>query len=414
MIKSSALSSTKERRPTQRTVFFTVLLITGVVFAATATWSLPYHGDAFTNAVTGWYVGNTGSPIADGYAPVATPEQRGNFSWFVPSPRGPVSQYPPGAAFLPAVFYAVTPGDAVPAPMSGNNRPDLAPVEVPLPPLWPATLSSVLATAVSCAVLAVVFRRLGATSRQAVWAGLISAFATTAWSVAANMSWTHGPAMLAIALGLLAASSDRWVLAGLSFGFGVLVRPHIAVIAALVGIWVSLARRDWRPATRVGLGSGAGLLSLLTYNSWLWSRLTVSGGYGDGFADRFVGSSLSWFANNIFGAIFDPLRGLLVWSPFLIVLVWGGLARRKTPPDWVNASAVGGLLYLLIQLRANRFSGGDGHFAYRYPLEMLTAAAPWLFVAYQAWVSERPFAARIFRVLVLAALVGQALGSIIT
>src|SRR5690606_24249235 len=105
---------------------------------------------------------------------------------------------------------------------------------------------------------------------------------------------------------------------------------------------------------------------------------TVSGGYGDGFTDRFGSSSASWFLANVLGALFDPRRGLLLWAPFLILLFPLGFAARKSMPDRASAAAVGGLIYLLIQLRANRFSGGDGYFAYRYPLEALTAAGPWL------------------------------------
>src|SRR5690606_29871789 len=82
-------------------------------------------------------------------------------------------------------------------------------------------------------------------------------------------------------------------------------------------------------------------------------------------------------------------RGMLIWAPYLVVLVPIGIKTRKQMPDWVSAAAVGGILYLLIQLRANRFSGGDGHFAYRYPLETLTAAAPWAFLSYTNGIGKQ-------------------------
>src|SRR5690606_6780994 len=104
------------------------------------------------------------------------------------------------------------------------------------------------------------------------------------------------PAMLAISLAILGAASERWFLSGLGFGLAILVRPHIAVIAATIGIWVGVTRRDWKPTALTALGSSAGLVALLAYNYWLWSAITISGGYGDVFADRFVNSSLAWFA----------------------------------------------------------------------------------------------------------------------
>src|SRR5690606_8043078 len=166
------------------------------------------------------------------------------------------------------------------ADMTGNNRPDLAPVTVPVPALWPATLSAVIVTAAAGGFLALTARSMGATFRTAVAAGLVAGLGTTAWAVAANMSWTHGPAMLAIAAGVYAASRKRWLLSGLAFGAGVLVRPHIAVIAAALGIGAVLRDRRLEPISKVALGSGAGLVALLAYNYWLWNTWTISGGYG--------------------------------------------------------------------------------------------------------------------------------------
>lgn len=399
---------------TPRRIFFMVFGLLAVVYAATATWAMPYHGDAFTNAVTAWHIGDKGTVIANDYAELTSEDQRGNFAWFVASPRGPVSQYPPGAALTAAPFYSVFPTAPTWAAMWGNNRPDLPPVELPVPPVWPATLSAVLVTSLACAFLALTFLELGATSYVAALAGVVSGTATTAWSVAANMSWTHGPAMLAISLGVFAASKNRWLLSGIALGFGILTRPHVAVIAAAIGVWTSIARKSWQPLIQVGLGSACGLTALLGYNYWLWSQMTISGGYGDHFTSQFMNASTSWFLKNVVGALFDLSHGLVPWAPFLAVLVWGGIAARAKAPDWTIGVAIGGALYLLFQLRANRFSGGDGHLAYRYPLEALTAAAPWLMCAYQNWVAGRPLARRTFRLLTLTAVAGQLIAGILT
>jgi len=46
---------------------------------------------------------------------------------------------------------------------------------------------------------------------------------------------------------------------------------------------------------------------------------------------------------------------------------------------------------LLVQFRLNRYSGGDGFWSYRYPIEAVVAAAPALSVAAQRlWTSGRP------------------------
>jgi len=339
-------------------VFLTVFIPLVLLFGVTAQWTLPYHIDPLTNAITGWYWAETGSPIATEHAAYATPEHRGNLGWLVPSPRGPVSQYPVGSALLPAVAYFLAPTSRTSAVMSGTENPQAGSVEVPMPPVWPATLSSVLATAAACAVLALVYRRLGGSAKQAVVAGLFSGIATTAWAVASAASWTHGPAILFIALGLWAASDSRWLLTGLAFGVALTIRPHIAAIVACIGIAAAIGDRRWKPVLLAGLGSSLGLVALISFNYWLWATFTITGGYSTELRENLLTGGWLSFIGNVWGAVVDLRHGLLVWAPFLVLAVPAAFIVRRTSPRWALGAAVGGLLYLLIQLRANRFSGG--------------------------------------------------------
>src|SRR5690606_6698356 len=141
--------------------------------------------------------------------------QHGNAAWFEESPEGePVSQYPPGAALVVGLFYAVAPVEMEMVRYQGSTRPDLAPVDVPLPPLWPATHSAVIVTALACATLGLTFYELSRSPRAAIAGGLLAGLATGAWAVAARMSWMHGPAMLAVALAMLGLQRQRWGWAG--------------------------------------------------------------------------------------------------------------------------------------------------------------------------------------------------------
>jgi hypothetical protein len=392
-------------------VFLTVFVPLVLLFGGTAQWTLPYHIDPLTNAITAWYWAETGSPIATEHSDYATPEQRGNLGWFVPSPRGPVSQYPVGSAILPAVVYFLSSTSRTSVVMTGTENPQAGSVEVPMPPVWPATLSSVLATAGACAVLAMVYRRVGGTAKQAILAGLFSGVATTAWAVASTASWTHGPAMLLIALGLLAASHRKWLLTGIAFGGALTIRPHISVIIACIGVAVGLSHRRWKPVVLAGAGSTLGLVALISFNYWLWGTFTVTGGYSTAFRENLVAGDWSWFLGNVWGALVDGRHGLLVWAPFLLLALPAAFMVKKKSPGWALGAAVGGLLYLLVQLRANRFSGGGGHFAYRYPLEALAAAAPLLFLGYIHWILPRSRMNRIFLGLGIAAMAGQAIAA---
>ncbi|MFB3110323.1 MAG: hypothetical protein ACE1Y8_04130, partial [Acidimicrobiia bacterium] len=89
-----------------RSPFLLVFIPLALIYIATASYALVgYHIDAFTNAVTGWHIGMTGSVVLPDYEEATRPEQVGNIAWIVESPRGPVSQYPPGAALLSAPLY---------------------------------------------------------------------------------------------------------------------------------------------------------------------------------------------------------------------------------------------------------------------------------------------------------------------
>jgi hypothetical protein len=110
---------------------------------------------------------------------------------------------------------------------------------------------------------------------------------------------------------------------------------------------------------------------------------------------------------NVWGALFDISHGLIVWAPFLLILFPGIPSVWKQAPDWVKGAAIGGAVYLLVQLKANRFSGGEGHFGYRYPLEALMAAAPLFALSAQRWVWSRALSRKILLVFTALAAVAQ-------
>lgn len=166
-------------------------------------------------------------------------------------------------------------------------------------------------------------------------------------------------------------------------------------------------QRDLKQVLRIGAGSTLGLAGLLWFNWWLWGEVSVTGGYGSGFTGRFLDPEAMGFAENVVRAFVDPTHGLIVFSPFLLVLVPGLRRAWRATPAWAKGAAIGGALYLLIQFKANRFSGGDGFTGYRYPLEALTAVAMLLFLAYRWWVAKRPMMVRLFWACVGAAVVFQ-------
>jgi len=369
------------------------------IYLLTATWSYPLINDAATNSVAAWSLATEQSVYLEGYEPLQ--DYYGWYGWFVPAGDSVVSKYPPGAALLATPFYAVWPQEAEIATFELEDIPeewrleDQASLAIPFVPIGPGALTAALTTAVAMGFLAVGLMRLGGSPWAAVAGAYLGGLGTGAWPVAADQLWQHGPAMMWIALALVL--SDTSLLgSGFAYGAAILTRPPLAIIAACTGLMRSLRARSWRPALMVGVGASAGLALFLAYNWWVFGEPSISAGYGEGFQEKFVSiSSIGLYLRTLFDATFSSEVGIFIWSPFLLVLLPGLRAGWWASPSWAQGSAIGAVVYLLVQFKANRATGGL-FLGYRYPLEALMAAAPVLFLSYRERIANRPVLERAF------------------
>jgi alpha-1,2-mannosyltransferase len=221
-------------------------------------------------------------------------------------------------------------------------------------------------------------------------------------------------------LGLLAAAGGRYLPSGLSMGAAVLTRPHLNFVPILTGFGYLRRGRLWRPAVLIWAGSSVGFLGLLTYNWILYGRLTLVGGYSSKTAGAGTGTTHlglrgvgpGGFLDNVAGTMLSPSRGVLVLTPFLLLLIPGLRPAWKAAPQWARYPAVGGLVYLGSQLWLDHLSGGYGFYSYRVPIESLTLAAPLLAMAYLRWTAERAWRRRAFALSAAASVGMQSLGAI--
>jgi hypothetical protein len=391
-------------------LFALVTLPLLVLYLLTASWTLPQSVDTITNVFTASELGTHGDVYLDDQAGLVAPEYLRTYAWVVPAGDSAVSQYPPGAAALAAPLYAVWPADSKTVTVF-NDAVDLEPVDVVVPPLAPAAITASVVAAITVGLLALVFRRL-TDSTTALIAAYVFGLGTGIWSVAADSLWQHGPAMLWITAGTLLSAEHR-IWSGFAFGAGVLTRPHTALVAAGNGLYQSWGKRSLWPAIQVGTGAAIGLAGLIAFNAVVFGSPSITGGYSSVFADRAASMNMLSWAGNVVLALVHPLRGLLVYSPFLILLIPGLPSAWRQAPSWARGSAVGGLAYILLQLKANRYSGGDTFWGYRYPLEMLAATAPLLLLSYTEWVQKQSaMMKRIFVYAVGASVVITAIGAI--
>ncbi len=368
-----------------------VALLTVALFALyllSASYSNPYGTDAFTNAAQARAFADDQDPILEELDGMEAGELQGVVAWFTESPEGTTSQYPPGTALWAAPFYLADSSYEIVTLYhdGGTNGQKRIPIDIAVPSTYvPAAIAAALSVSIAIGLLGLTLAPQ-MSERSCLAAMAVSGLGTGAWSVAADEIWQHGPAMMCISAGNYFASRDRFVLSGLTFGAAILVRPHTAVIAACVGLAIGIRRRSIREVLVMGCTSALGLAALLGYNKAVFGSYSISGGYSGVFTDRFANSSLLLLAERLVQSLVHVRVGMLWTSPFLGFAFVAAMRRRKSAPDWAVGAAIGGVLYLIIQYRANRVTGGAGFFGYRYPLEALMAAGPMLAFALTDWL----------------------------
>jgi hypothetical protein len=391
-IAFAKLGSRIERMP-NRALWLAVFLPLFVLYFLTASTSLPYHIDPLTNVFTAWKLGTEGTVYLDEYAEVEGPDFYGVTNWLVRGRGRPVSKYPPGAAILAAPGYRIY-GEAKETSVRFFNPSARSSITVRflLPSLVPAAVAAALSVAVGLATLAVSIRPHTTTIRTLGGAATVG-MGTGLWLVAADALWQHGPSIMWLALGLLALRSKRHLLAGAMFAIALLSRPQVAIIVAIVGLGVAWSERSQRVLFKIGGASAAGLGAYVLYNLAIFGSPLPheSGGY---FLEAAVTNTVANTLSKLANALFDPSRGLLTMSPFLVTLLPGVPTAWRRAPSWMKWAALGGIVYFVLQIRANIWGGGLEH-SYRYPLEMVIALAPLLAIAYQTWAAERTLARRV-------------------
>jgi hypothetical protein len=355
-----------------------------VVYLATG-WSGPRENtDVQAADTSAWQLGQHGTLDLSNY--------HGRIDWVVHVGSALYTNRFPGVIAAGAPFYALL-GDP-------GRRSYL-----------PGTVAAATWTAAAVALSLLVFLRL-ASPRTALLAALVLGFATPTWSVSADGLWTHGPNQFAILLGLLLLANNRFAASGLSFAVSILIRPHMAIASAAIGIWHSRERRAWRVLVAFGIMGVVGTAALLAYNHALFGTWSVLGGY-DKSQLQASGVGPLGFVVNVAGALISPQRGVLLLTPFLWMLLPGLPGAWKSAPSWVRSAAVGGLAYALVQLYLLPFMGGHAFYSFRTMIEPLTLAAPLLLVSYQSWTARHPVRRAIFFGLVWLSFSYHAFGAVL-
>lgn len=314
-------------------------------------------GDHYPAALTAWSIATTGSADVSPFVEAREP------LWLFAVGDAVVTNRFAGAVLYAVPFYAV----------AGLFTDQFS--------MWPGIVAA--STMASAAVLLMWAALLPMGRRVAIGAAAVFGLGSATFAVSADTQWSHAPAQAALAAAVLALTRGRLGWAGVALGLAVAVRPHLAVAAAIIGLWMAASDRSWRPAVRIGAGAVPGVLVLLTYNGLVHDRFWPTNGLersADDVAwgDSGGGEGLASLPENLLGTLASPGRGILVLYPVLVLLAFWLPAGWRRASAAERAAALGGLGYLLAQLTLNRYSGGWWFFGSRLTIEPLTLAFPLL------------------------------------
>lgn len=183
---------------------------------------------------------------------------------------------------------------------------------------------------------------------------------TQNWTIAGQAMWQHTPLMLCVVM-LLFVEYHRnhapgWIgsiLQGALLGIGTAVRPTAALLVAPFGLYVLLTRGRKTIAYAAGVFLGY-LPFFVIYVSVFGS---VLGPYKPAPDPQYWQSD---YLVAILGNLVSPVRGVLVYEPFVALAVFGffGRARTRSDASLRLALAAWFLLHLLLVSRFTHWWGG--------------------------------------------------------
>lgn len=358
-----------------------------LIYGVTASRSA-LSNDVWTTYFASWRLASTGSPWIEG---VRIPELDNNpikDVWVLHAANGhTVIGRSPGAVLAGMPGYLLTQGTHM----------SLA------PGAWTAALLTALSVTLMFLAL-----RCHLPDRVALLATCAFAFTTPIWSVAANGIWPQTVTVLGVCGMAWASTTGRWWWVGIFGGIALWGRLHALLIVATLGLFLGWRHRNPHILLKVAGTSATFLATLSIWTRWMYGTWNPTGSYDS--------SALSGYAREYryspaaqLGVWIAPDRGLLIWTPVMLLLAPAVARSWRDLPDWSRSLVWGGLIYTVIQSALSSFMGGDAFYGYRYGLEFLSCATPALALASPHMGG---FARRVIGPVLAVQFVGIALGSI--
>ena len=184
-------------------------------------------------------------------------------------------------------------------------------------------------------------------TRIAFLAAIAYGLATGVWSTASLAMWTHTPAVLGFAVTLWALTTGRAAVAGVAAAAACFSRPATAPAVALLGLYLAhRALRDgWDSAgaaqrrmdvLRFSAAAAFTGLTGVLYNYWLFNNAVGGAPFRTGYWVEELGTNGMFTGSlsvGLAGLTVSPSRGILIFSPIVLMAVYGAARAWKSPID---------------------------------------------------------------------------------
>jgi hypothetical protein len=254
-------------------------------------------------------------------------------------------------------------------------------IRAPRAPNVIAVIGASVLGALAAALVYLIGRRVLA-RRAALVLALAFALGTGMWSTVSQTLWQHETAIFGMTLALLAftrgeirAREGLVIGLGLAIAGGSRMQLAPAILLLLAG---TFARGGWRPAATASAIVAAGAAAIVRTNLlWFGSPLGAAPML-EALHDsvHHVSYSFGLSATGLSGLLVSPSRGLLVYSPVVLVSLWGAGALIaggwRGPLAWCAAAAAA--TYLLYGSYAVWWGGHT--YGPRYMLDVLPLLVP--------------------------------------
>ena len=277
-----------------------------------------------------------------------------------------VSRYPIAPAILALPFYGVPLGTGWLA------QPHRDWLTFPWSVFYPAKFTAAFITALAVTMFFFCARELTDT-RTSVLVTLALAFGTSVWSTASQALWQHTPSLLFQLIGVwfILRGKKRGALAvapgALFFSAATVVRMNNAVAALLFTLYALIEYRAALGRWMVWAIPPAALAMI--YNA-LYNGSPFVFGYQEGLTQ-----TMAWLrVDGIIGLFLSPSRGLFIYSPFLLLALYGAArARRESARLFYFCVTIVFVVSVYLLSMFQNWDGGWG-----YGSRLLVDALPYL------------------------------------